>query len=164
VKTSLRLGILILAIAFVTSCSQNRVGNETAIIGLEDVKASEVNTRIRITAPVGYNTFKINDLVALDIQNYSDQQVRFTNNDIHIFIEMGDEWSETKNNFYETRPFIVVGAKSLDNLGALVVISPTLSNQGIPIILRIDIVGIVYRNDKPTSIKTGAYVDVTLYP
>jgi hypothetical protein len=164
VRTTLRLGILILVAILITSCSPNKDGTKTTIIGLEGIQASEINKRIHITAPQGYNNFKINDLIGLVIQNYSNQQVRFVSKDIHLFIKVGDEWEETENNFFETRPFIVVGAKSPDNYEPVVVIAPVLTNQGSPINLRVVIIAIVYRNEKPTSIKTGAYIDLTLYP
>jgi hypothetical protein len=164
VKKVVLLVILTLVTAIFTSCNQEQESNKTSIIGLEGVQVIDVNSRIRISAPGSINTFKINDLVALDIQNYSNKQIQFASSDIHIFQNIGNVWNEIKNNFYDPRPLRVVGPKSPDDPGALVVISPILINQGMPITLHIAIVGTVYKNDKPTSIKTGAYIDLTLYP
>jgi hypothetical protein len=161
-KKIIPLVMLIIVMIIFTSCNQNQ--EKTSILGLKGIDVSEVNTRIHIAAPGSINTFKINDLVALHIQNYSDKQIRFASSDIHIFQNIDNVWNEIKNNFYDPQPLRAVGPKSPDDPGSLVVISPILNNQGMPITLHIAIVGTVYQNDKPTSIKAGAYIDLTLYP
>jgi len=45
-----------------------------------------------------------------------------------------------------------------------VVIFPIIKNASDPIQLRIVITGNIFRDGKPTDIRVGAFIDVTLYP
>lgn len=167
-KTTIQTLAITLLLVSITSCeltTHDPESTQEAIVGLEDISSDEINTRLQIIAPDGWNTFTIDDTIALIITNNSDQEVRFNaNDDIRIFFEVSaDEWMETQNIFFDTRPYIVILPKDVDQLGASALVSPVIT-QGEPVNIRIVVVAIVYQDDLPTSTETGAFIDLTISP
>jgi hypothetical protein len=135
-----------------------------------DISVDDLNTKISLDAPSGWNNFKIDETITLSITNTSESVLVFDPNfGTRVFIYEDNEWKETEDkikNFYNDDIFIHPGAGDSDptrNMEATSV-RPELGNLKKTITIRIFIVGNLYENNTKTNKQTGAYIDVLLKP
>lgn len=130
------------------------------------IPANEMNTKIRISAPEGWNTYKTNDDISLDIKIISEEEIAFPSNyGARLFTRRNHEWIEIANlTHYPEGIFLLVPYDNKPfNIGATSVF-PILSDPSEPITIRIILVGNVFKDGQVTDEVTAGYVDVDLKP
>jgi hypothetical protein len=161
-------GILISIIIFVLS-SCNALSNlvesstvPTPNIGI-DVQSGKY---LEITAPKGWNSFKTDDLISLEIRNISKNQI-IADPDFgaRIFVLTDGEWIEVENKIvYKNDPFTLDPTENYDPMKtASTGVRPELLDYSIRSEVRIFIVGTLIENGKESK-KVASYIDLTLNP
>jgi hypothetical protein len=148
----------------IASCADTRIAFDGTFPGI-DLPISEMNTRIRLTAPEYVNSFTIGDTIAIEVDNLSDTPVEIVlDKDIKVFTKQGNGWTEIENYYFYSGTISQVPVKSPETpVGIGFPIKPAIGGDE-PVVIRVIVIGTVYKNGKPTSIRTGAYLDLTLYP
>jgi len=155
--------IFILLILF-TSCSSKSATNLPDI----DISVNDLNTKIILDAPSGWNTFKNGETVTLSIINDSESVIVFDADfGTRVFVYGGEKWVEKEDqitSFYDDE--IIVYPISLDPIGNMesTVIRTELDNPKKQNTMRIFVIGNLYENGIKTEETTGAYIDVILKP
>ena len=154
---------LLTLIITLSSCSYRKTSPSN---GLPDigVPIEEINTRVRLSAPEGLNTFKIGDEVSLAVEVLSDDQVAYAHDyGARIFINQSNHWVEIENYKDYQQGYIVLDPAKGDafKLG-LAVVNPRLPDQIEAATLRIVLVGNLYRDKQISDTETAAYIDVHL--
>jgi hypothetical protein len=130
------------------------------------IPPEEMNTKMHLTVPDGWNTFKIGDHVGLNVEVTSEDQIVFPPDfGARMFIYGNNQWKEVANFMTYPDGSIVLSPSNGNpfNDGATDVV-PILPDTEKPATLRIILVGDVYRDGQVTSEKTAAYIDVNLTP
>jgi hypothetical protein len=158
----LHQSILVSAIVIVVASSCGAVTNSTVpSISTPDIGFDVQNeTYLKIFAPDGWNSFKTDDSITLDIQNISNMQITADPDfGARIFVLTDDEWIEVKNKtVYKNKPFTIDPLK----LGALIV-RPELPDYSITTKVRVFVVGTLIENGKESK-EVASYIDLTLNP
>lgn len=147
-----------------TACSSRSATNLPDI----DISVDELNTKIILDAPSGWNTFKNGETITLSIINDSESVIVFDGNfGTRVFVYEGEKWVEKEDqikSFYDDE--IVVYPINLDPIGNMesTVIRTEFDNPKKQITMRIFVVGNLYENGIKTEETTGAYIDVILKP
>ena len=131
-----------------------------------DIAQDALNTAIRVYAPEGWNTFRVNNSVGLAIDVVGLAEIAFpADYGVRIFEYVGGEWREVAHVPEDSAVGFVLPPSEGDPLkfGATSVF-PILPDADSPVALRIYIVGHVHRAGQVTDQKVGAFVDVTLSP
>ena len=150
-----------IVIIVLSSCNSATSLVEKSAIPTPDIGADiQEEKYLAIFAPEGWNSFKTDDLVSLDVQNISESRITADPNfGTRLFIRTDKGWVEVKNKItYKNKPF------SLDplKLGA-VVVRPELPDYSVPYAIRIFVVGDLIENGKEAR-KVGSYIDLKLRP
>jgi hypothetical protein len=132
-------------------------------IGLPD---SEMNTRIRLQAPDGWNTLKIGDVVGIDVEVISDDQIAFSHDyGAKIFIYEDQEWREIPNLMkYPDGYLLLTDARGDVFKKGVASVAPVLPKTDKAVLMRIILIGNIYRNGQITTEQTAAYIDLELKP
>jgi len=131
------------------------------------IPASEINTRLRLTAPDSLNTHKPEDIITLTVEAISDDQVIFPNDfGARMFIYESSKWIEVKNfmGYPPGGTFLLSKTADPFHRQLLASVSPILSDPGKATTVRIFLIGNIYRNGKATDEKTSGYIDFNLIP
>ena len=92
-STTIILWMLITAIALL-SCSTSPSKDTQPSV---DIDERYLNNQVTVRAPEIFNSFRTNDPVILEILNYSDNEIRFSNDySLRIFKKTDDGWVEIK--------------------------------------------------------------------
>ena len=121
---------------------------------------------LEITAPVGWNSFKTNDLITLMVVNVSNNRI-VTSEDFHcrIFVLGNDNWHEIGNKAtYADGEIFLEPNKDLDpaSIQAAFLV-PDLPDYSKPYKVRVFIFGSVLKNEQ-TGEDVAAFIDVDLFP
>jgi hypothetical protein len=130
-----------------------------------DLPLEELNTRVKLIAPRGWNSYKLGDVVSIAIQVTSEDAISFSYADIKLYFINGGIWTEIDNLFVYQGEYIVVqplegNPFNTADLGIL----PDIQNYEDSTTLRIILIGNIIRNNQVTDDITGAYIDVVLNP
>jgi len=119
---------------------------------------------LKIIAPVGWNSFKANDLISLEIRNISDNQITSGPDfGIRVFIRLDKKWVEVKNNaIYQNYPYTLEPGKGYESSAATMVM-PDLPDYSTAYDVRIIVVGNLVENGKDTK-KVASFIDLKLTP
>lgn len=119
-----------------------------------------------IVAPNGWNSFKTNEPITLDIVNISDNQIT-TGSDFEarIFVYTDNGWVEVKNKeSYEYEVLTLDPAEGYDPLKSVAtVIFPELPDYSVTSYIRILVFGNLIENGQKTK-RVGSYIDLELHP
>ena len=127
--------------------------------------AEEINTRVRLAAPAGWNTFQTRSHVELLIEVISADQIAF-DHDARMFIYQGHEWVEVENvptTYPDEKQILSPARGDLNKLG-IVSVYPLLPDPNRSVTLRLVVVGNIVRDGEITQEQTAAYIDVRLRP
>lgn len=105
--------------------------------------------------------------VTLDLENISTYHIRFEQEkDIYILTFNGEDWVTLNNETVYLPSGRLLSPKGQDLPGVTSVsMVPYYSEMGSgPIEIRVVLVATLYENDVSTNQKTGAFVDMMLYP
>ena len=127
---------------------------------------TQIGKYLAVTAPKGWNSFKTNEQIALDIQNISEKPITSDIDfDARIFLLSNDEWIEVKNKtIYENDQITLVSDR--DNIAenfATVIVKPDLPNYEVTSNIRIYVSGNLVENEKETK-RVASYIDIQLNP
>ena len=151
-----------------TSCTTRTSTNPVVqlpngtVIAMPDQKNSEA---VRIVAPLGWNTFKLTDPVALDIRNLSSDNIIFEPDySILLFIKQNEIWIPIKNTaiYSDTNQIILEPTSNSDiSSDKMIFFNPDLKeNEGSKVLLRVVIRGTVVKQGKEDEIIV--YADIPL--
>jgi hypothetical protein len=132
------------------------------VIAMPDQKNNEL---VRIVAPLGWNTFKITDPVALAIRNLSDDNIIFQPDySMMLFIKQSETWIPVRNTaiYTDTNQIILEPESSNDTPNEKeIFFNPDLNeNEGRKVLLRVVIRGTIVKQGKEDEIIV--YADVSL--
>jgi len=153
--------VISIVIIVLSSCSSATGLAEKPAIPTPDIGADlQKDKYLAIFAPEGWNSFKTDDTVTLDVQNISENRITAAPDfGARIFIRTDNGWVEVKNKMgYKNKPFSVDPRK----LAATMVI-PELPDYSVPYDIRIFLVGELIENGKEAR-KVGSYIDIKLGP
>jgi hypothetical protein len=131
------------------------------------ISASEINSRLRLTAPDSINTHKPEDTITLTVEVISEDQVVFPNDfGARMFIYDGSKWLEVKNFMGYPSDATFLLSKTADPLHRQLIasVSPILPDPSKATTVRIFLIGNIYRNGNATNEKTAGYIDFNIIP
>jgi hypothetical protein len=149
----------------ITACKDKPL---TPAIPMPDIGIphEEMNTKIHLTAPDGWNTFKIGDEVSLSVEVISNDKISFPPDyGARMFILENSKWKEIPNFMKYPEGNLIISQTNGNylNVGGAPV-DPLIPDQTKPVLLRIILVGNIYRDGQVTAEKTAAYIDVKMTP
>jgi hypothetical protein len=130
------------------------------------IPAEEMNTKLHLTAPNGWNSFKIGDVIGLNVEGTSEDQIAFPPDyGARMFVYQNGQWKEIANFMTYPEGLIILSPRkgNVFNDGTAD-LAPIFTNTTNPVTLRIILVGSIYRDGKVTAEKTAGYIDVNLTP
>ena len=134
----------------------------TPVIG----KDIQIGKYLEVTAPNGWNSFKTDDSISLEIRNISEGQISFGPDfGARIFVLSDQSWLEVKNKItYKNYPLTLDPTENYDPMktGATIV-QPELPDYTVPYDIRIFLVGDLIENGKEAR-KVSSYIDIKLVP
>lgn len=157
--------LIILVIAFLFSCSSPQDDQKTEEAFIYMFPNVPMNKDIKFWEPTE-KAFNSKDLT-LDLENLSVYQVRFEEGkDLYILTFSAGNWVRLNNDAVYSPPGRLLSPKSQDLPGVTgVSMIPVYSNMGFkPLDIRVVLVATLYDNEISTDQKTGAHIDLTLYP
>jgi hypothetical protein len=160
--------ILISIVAVIlVSCTSTPKLAETLSIPTPDIGIDVQNGKhLEVTAPNGWNSFKTNKPISLEIRNISKEQIILDQSfGARIFVRTEDQWIEVKNKeIYENDQITLVPDENHDPLKtASTFIRPDLADYSTETYIRIFVIGTLIENGKETN-KVASYIDVNLNP
>ena len=152
-KTKFSLLFSAALLVFGISCS---TGNHLSSSNPEIQKEAMI-----LSAPSEMNTFKINDILSIGVQNNSKNEIILPPGlGLTLSAMNGNNWISINNSLNSTSVNSILSPKSQkDNSFIMIPLVPEVP-LGNSVIVRITIAGI----DQVTNLKVQASLDVTLYP
>jgi hypothetical protein len=153
--------ILMLFLVSLTACVNNRLPEVDVI----EIPVDELNAKISLTAPDGWNNFKIGDAITYTIINISDEKIVFDPNyGARIFVYDEGTWTETSNKLINLNSNDVILEPIKDNPTATGTTSilPKLESQARSLTIRVYVIGYLYKDNIKSDDMTGAFIDVVL--
>jgi hypothetical protein len=169
VKTYIYLGLIVLIALSRIISALERAEFKTAPpipqmpdIGIPD---NEINSRFKLTAPEGWNTFKTGEVIGLSIAVISDDQIAFKTDGAKIFLLEKETWVEIPNFMNYPQGYDLLSPSKNDPFkqGATVVV-PQIPDENGNALVRIILIGNIYRDGQITDELTAGYIDVKLTP
>jgi hypothetical protein len=121
---------------------------------------------LEVIAPNGWNSFKTDDSISLEIRNISKSQITAAPDfGARIFVLADNEWIEVENKIvYKNAPFTLEPTENYDPMKtAATIVRPELFDYSITSKIRIFIVGTLIENGKEPK-KVASYIDLTVSP
>ena len=129
------------------------------------VPPESLNTDVRLWAPEGLNTFKINEAIGLAVEVVGSEQVIFPRDfGNRMFLNEGGEWVEVENipTDWGEGYFVLSPSRGDPKEWADTRVFPWFKELDRLVLLRVFVIGQVYRQGAATEDRVGAYVDVIL--
>jgi hypothetical protein len=154
---------MIIITIFSSGCSRHSKIASMPDLGIPD---EEMNRRIRLEVPDGWNTFKIGDGVALNVDNISTEPVSFQYDfGAKIFVLQDKKWVEIPNLMkYPEGDLLLYPSQGGPFMQGEADVDPILSDTNQPVTIRIVLIGNIYRDGQITNDQTAAFIDVDLKP
>ncbi len=164
-------GILFFLFGFVTLTGCNQGENSNIIEGMpfEQEMPLIENGDILLTIPDVWNTHKIGESIGLDIQNLSERDFIYNQNDIQIYyLDNAEKWIKVNNKvvYLGGEQDIVVGSPTA-NSGALTTVSEFVDpdfHYSQTTYVRVIIVGRFLMENGTKGEQMATYIDVLLNP
>jgi hypothetical protein len=156
------------AIIFIlSSCTLTESSVDPSSIPTPDIYIeTQIGKYLGVSAPKGWNSFKTNEQIALDIQNISEKPITSDADfDARIFLLSNDEWIEVKNKaVYEDDQITLVADRDniVENFAATIV-TPDLANYEVTSHIRVYVFGNLVENEKETK-RVASFIDIQLNP
>lgn len=132
-----------------------------------DIPLEVLNTEVRVFYLEGWNTFRIDDPVALSVEVVGDEQVIFPPDfGVRMFLYSEGMWVEIEGvpTEYRGGSFVLSPSHGDPFEVGDTSVFPIVPDKGTPALLRVFVTGHVYRDGKATDERVGAFVDLTLNP
>jgi hypothetical protein len=154
------MGLLLI---FSAACKDQSLPAEGPDIG---IPAEEMNTKVQLSVPDGWNTFKIGDIVGIAVKVSSNDQVAFAQDyGARMFLYRNEEWVEIPNIMHYPEGHIILSPAGNDPFKeGEAGVDPILPDEKQPATIRIYLVGHIYRDGQITPEVTASYIDVELEP
>jgi len=165
-KPHKRIVISIITIVLASCSFATNVAEQSSIPTPDIGTDVQVGKFLEVMAPNGWNSFKTDEAVALDIWNISESQI-ISGPDFgaRIFVRAGEEWIEVKNKErYQYHLITLDPTEKYDPLkAAATIVRPDLPDYSITTDIRIFVVGNLLENGKEAKI-VASYIDLRLNP
>lgn len=150
-------------IILLVGCNNQQTLPSTPDLG---IPIGEFNTRIRLMVPEGWNTYKINEVVGINVDNFSTDKIAFGYDyGARIFKLEDQKWIEIPNlEKYPEGYFILMPSQGNPLKQGAASVFPVLNDSKEAVTLRIVLIGNIYRDDQITDEQTAGYIDVRLTP
>lgn len=147
--------VLILVAVLVVSCGISKAPEGSSS------PSQDRNKIIIVSAPPQINTYKIDDILTIVVQNNSEHEIAFFPDGVALSMKNGDSWNNIENIMMNSigRQRILSPETQKDTSLMTVPVSPAISSSN-PVVIRVTITGI----DQSTNQKVQGYVDITLSP
>lgn len=161
--------LISIIIVMLSSCSSTTITPvDSSSIPTPDVGIEFQNQKyLEVTAPDGWNSFKVNKSVSLLIRNISNTQiVSEPDFGAKIFVRTEDKWIEVSNKtvYLNESPFTLEPNKNFDfSKTVSFVVFPDLPNNSSAANIRIFVFGTLSEDGKESE-KVASYIDLTLNP
>jgi len=145
------------------SCNVNKLPSDFPV---QEIPTENINTFLEIYIPYGWNDFIIGSPIAIEVINIGDEIISApVGFNIQCYSYSDSKWNLIQKKKIERMDGHLILRPSNGNplKTSAVVIFPIIKNASDPIQLRIVITGNIFRDGKPTDIRVGAFIDVTLY-
>jgi hypothetical protein len=156
--------VYFLLLLFLGSC----IRSELPEIKVIDLPQDELNSKLIIDTPRGWNDFKLGNTITLTIKNISSDTIIFDPYyGVRVFVfEDRGEWREVDNQLISlTTHDVTLEPVSVDtNAMGTTSILPKISERKNKILVRIFVIGYIYENKEKTDLSTGASIDIVLVP
>ena len=129
-------------------------------------KDIQIGKYLEVTAPKGWNSFKSDHLISLEIRNISKNQITADPDfGARIFVLSDQRWVEVKNKItYKNGPFTLDPTENYDPMKTESTgVRPELPDYSVPYDIRIFLVGDLIENGKEAR-KVSSFIDLTLHP
>ena len=124
----------------------------------------DVNKSITISAPEGWNTYKLGNAISLSVFHSPNHTIILKDNNVAIYKNNNGKWMFIENqNSFPATTYIMQPSAILAASGVQVMAFPDLSQLSGGTLLRIVVTANIYDN-KIIGKQVLAYVDVTLHP
>jgi hypothetical protein len=132
------------------------------------IPPEEMNSEVGALTPDRWNTYTINDRVALEVEVVGSEQVIFPSDfGARVFANVDDQWVEV-NLLPPARPrqgqFLLSPSQGDPSEPAEAIVYPILQQTDRPVLIRVIVIGNIYRDGLATDRQVAAYADVTLRP
>jgi len=145
-------------------------GQPQAPTGMPDVgiPAEGMNSEVRVITPDGWNTYEINDRVALEVEVIGSEHVIFPSDfGARVFANVDDQWVEV-SLLPPARPrqgqFLLSPSHGDPFERGEAIVYPILEESDRPVLIRVFVIGNIYQDGQTTDTRVAAYADVTLRP
>jgi hypothetical protein len=130
------------------------------------ITKEEINTRLHLSAPQGWNTFKIGDDIGLSVDVVTDDQIAFQHDyGAKIFMLEDEKWKEVANFMKYPDGYLVLSQSNGDPFkSGSAVVDPILPELDEAITLRIILIGNIYIAGQITGEQTAGFIDVEIKP
>jgi hypothetical protein len=154
---------LVLVVCIISACKGNVTEKTMPDIG---VPSNEMNSKLELLAPDGWNKFKSGFPITLAVKGISSDQILFNSDyGARLFIYKDNNWIEISNGEeYPEGSTILYPFENNYLRIAAVNLWPKLQDTTKPVSVRVILVGNVYRNGQMTDEVTAGYIDVNLKP
>ncbi len=161
---SILVSIIIIVLS---SCRSPTSSPPKFTIPMSDIGADvQKNKYLQIIAPEGWNSFKTDESVSLDVRNVSEKPIAFGPDlGARIFVYTDKEWIEVGNKMiYENDPLTLDPSDNwyADKTASAIVL-PDLPDYSVQCNIRIFVIGDLMENGKESK-KVGSYIDLRLDP
>jgi len=163
IRFHISLYLILLPSLLLTGCDKERSTAQMPDLG---IPKEEINTRLHLSAPQGWNTFKIGDDIGISVDVVSANQIAFQHDyGAKIFVLEDEKWKEVANFMKYPDGYLVLSQSNGDpfKIGSAVV-EPILPEFNEAITLRIVLIGNIFIDGQITDEQTAGYVDVKLSP
>lgn len=163
IRTRFLVNFSFLMIILLIGCNMQPSLPPTPNLGIPD---NEFNSKIKLSVPEGWNTYKIGEDVGINVDIVTADQIAFGYDyGARIFKLEDQKWIEIPNLMeYPTGYEIIEQSKGDPFKQGSVVVFPDLSDIKADVTLRIILIGNIYRDGQITDEQTAGYIDVRLIP
>ena len=134
---------------------------------LIDLPRRYINSDVKITIPKGWNSFLIDDLISIKIENVGKDQIKFSNDfGLELFQWNGSGWIRVdlvETNYLVDEYILKPYQKEIRDCGTTDFI-PIIVDKRIPARLRIIVYGKRMVNHQVSNVTVAAYKDIWIYP
>jgi hypothetical protein len=157
--------MLIVSCLMLTDCATD---NAKTNISAPDIgiPVSQINTQIYLTAPLGWNSFKLKDDITLDVEVVSENEIAFASNyGVRFFTNSDGQWLELENMMrYPSFNLVLSPAKGDYFKHGAIIASPGFSTMDKAITVRMYVIGNIVKNGNITEERTATFIDINLKP
>lgn len=153
--------LLMLFLLLLMACTPKQLPGVDVI----DIPTEELNTKISLSAPEGWNNFKIGGTITLTIINKSDDNMMFDPYyGARVFVYENGTWTEISDQLISlnTENIILEPFKYNSSATGTTSILPKINSKARRLTIRIYIIGYLYKDNIKTDERTSSFIDIVL--